>query len=62
VKSHADVHALRLKLKRLKSESHDVEGRREENEVISRCAQENAARTGRRGGLIRMNSNSEKMD
>jgi hypothetical protein len=28
VKSQADVHALRLKLKKLKGESHDVEGRR----------------------------------
>jgi hypothetical protein len=30
VKSRADVHAVRLKLKKLKGESHDVEGRREQ--------------------------------
>jgi hypothetical protein len=34
MKSQADVHALRLKLKRLKGESHDVEGRREQRERL----------------------------
>jgi hypothetical protein len=33
VKSQADVHALMLKLKKLKGESHDVEGRREQREA-----------------------------
>jgi hypothetical protein len=33
VKSQADVHALRLKLKKLKGESHDVEGRLEQREA-----------------------------